>query len=46
MADDEDVVGLLERNALLDHQAADPSPAMITEIPVELLDPRFSREAG
>src|SRR5260370_1388791 len=44
MTDYEDVVGLLECNTLLDHQAADPSPAMITEIPVELLDPRFSRE--
>jgi hypothetical protein len=44
MTHDEDVIRLFQRNAVLDHEAPNPSAAMITEIPMELLDPRLGSE--
>ena len=44
MTHDENVIRLLQRNAVLDHQAPHPSAAMITEVPMEHLHPRLGRE--
>jgi hypothetical protein len=46
LAHDENVVRLLERNAVLEDQAPDASAAVITEIPVEHLHPRLGGEDG
>ena len=44
MAHDEHVVRLLERDALLDHQAPDARAAVVAQVAVQLLDPRLGRE--
>ena len=44
MTHDEHVVRLLERDALLDHEAAHPRAAVIGQVAVQLLDPRLGRE--
>ena len=44
MAHDQHVVRLLERDALLDHEAPDACASVIAQVTVQLLDPRLGRE--
>ena len=44
VAGDQDVVGLLERHAGLDDDAANARAAVVGEVPMQLLDPGVGRE--
>ncbi len=44
VADDQRVVLLVERDGRFDHDLPDPCPTMVSEVAVQLFDPRFGRE--